>query len=77
MFLVRRFICCFAAIAILLTATRAYSAENDFAEVKAQVAKQHEPDEYYVIASSNPKTAGFDDAVMSLRGVSLSASKIT
>jgi hypothetical protein len=25
----------------------------------------HAPDEYYVIESSNPKIAGFDDAVMS------------
>ena len=28
----------------------------------------HAPDEYYVIESSNPKVAGFDDAVSSFVG---------
>jgi len=39
-FFVRRFICCCALIALSLTATRADS--SDFADVKAQVAKQHD-----------------------------------
>ena len=42
MSLVRQFICCGFAIAISLPATRAYSAADDLADVKAQVAKQHD-----------------------------------
>jgi len=42
MSLVRQFICCGFAIAISLPVTRAYSAADDLADVKAQVAKQHD-----------------------------------
>jgi len=42
MSLVRQFICCGFAIAISLPATRTYSAADDLADVKAQVAKQHD-----------------------------------
>ena len=42
MILLRRLICFSTAIAILLSASRAYSIENDLADVKAQVTKQHD-----------------------------------
>ena len=37
-----RFLCCFAAFVVPLTAFGANSAENDFTDVKAQVTKQHD-----------------------------------
>ena len=42
MSLITRFVFCFAVIGLCLGTPRAFSAGEDFSDVKAQVAKQHD-----------------------------------